>query len=287
MPELKPDQLARLRTIFARSGPFASDRELSALFTDPRIIPWHDRIPDNTPNRAERVVALIEALLNQANTAGENALVLFLRVLAENYDSQDALRSDLITLANELEQAFAHPTHTAFEDADDSGIITPIKELEVTIGYTPSQPRRPETNPQPSTSDNPSSRQLRLWKQIVVIAGAVILVIVVIVAALYRSGVLPISTPTANPTPVPTATVTVTSMSTPTPSETPELPDMQTTMLTAMPKPTLIPIPTPLPPPTSLSVCSTEFHCPFKNDGSDETCKDTVSFQPSRLVSRI
>ncbi len=93
----------RLRETLAQHPALADDRTLRAVFVDERLAPWRNRTPENTSDRAARVAALIGALCDQENTQGENALVLFLRVLAEQTPSGDALHNTLITLAARLE----------------------------------------------------------------------------------------------------------------------------------------------------------------------------------------
>jgi len=104
---LAPDLSARLRSIFTNSIHFASSATLQALFVDTRLSPWHDLIPDNTRNRATRVNGLIHTLYDKTNTAGENALVLFLYVLADHTDPSDAQHDTLTALATDLERAIA------------------------------------------------------------------------------------------------------------------------------------------------------------------------------------
>jgi|GEM_PF-1314720 len=104
MTGLSPELSRRLRDTLSRCGPFDSDRSLRAAFVDARIRPWRDLISDNTPSRATRVDALIEALIEQANDAGDPALALFLDVLADRTSSGDACKQQLDRLAAELRQ---------------------------------------------------------------------------------------------------------------------------------------------------------------------------------------
>ncbi|MBN2394816.1 MAG: hypothetical protein JXR84_29065, partial [Anaerolineae bacterium] len=98
--------LARLRETLLHFAPFANDADLCALFADQRINPWRNRIPDSTRTREARVNALIDALREQSTLYGDNALILFLHVLADNTDSTDALHAELLTLAADLDRAF-------------------------------------------------------------------------------------------------------------------------------------------------------------------------------------
>lgn len=101
-PGLPSNLNTRLRTTLLTSSHFDSDRELHTLFVDACLVPWRDRIPDNTPNREARVDALIDALHDKADAAGHNALALFLSILAE-YHPADSLYSQLRSLATELD----------------------------------------------------------------------------------------------------------------------------------------------------------------------------------------
>lgn len=107
--EFPSELIHRLRETLACCSDLESDRALRALFVDARLAPWRNLIPDNTPNRAVRVNDLINTLYDRTNTAGENALVLFLHILADNTDSADALHAILTFLAEEL--AFAINTN--------------------------------------------------------------------------------------------------------------------------------------------------------------------------------
>ncbi len=104
MPGLSPDLSRRLRETLTRCGPFDSDRSLRAVFVDARLAPWRDFISDNTPSRAARVDALIEALLEQDSDAGDPALALFLAVLVDRTASGDACKQQLARLVAELRQ---------------------------------------------------------------------------------------------------------------------------------------------------------------------------------------
>ncbi|MBN2005702.1 MAG: hypothetical protein JXA21_20260 [Anaerolineae bacterium] len=97
--------LARIRDALTHCGPLESDATLRTVFVDRRISPWRDRIADHTTNREARVNALIEMLLAQRAARGESALGLFLQVLAEAADSDDAAHHTLTCLAAEVARA--------------------------------------------------------------------------------------------------------------------------------------------------------------------------------------
>jgi hypothetical protein len=97
-----PGDLYRyVQTALLRCGPFDSDRALRPLFVDARLSAWRDLLPE-AGSRAERARAVIDALSERANPAGENALALLLRVLAENTPPGDACRGQLVALAAEV-----------------------------------------------------------------------------------------------------------------------------------------------------------------------------------------
>ncbi|MBN2393810.1 MAG: hypothetical protein JXR84_23965, partial [Anaerolineae bacterium] len=95
------DLYGRVQSALLRCGPFDSDRALRSLFVDARLSAWHDLLPEAS-NRVERAQAVIDALCRRANPAGENALALLLRVLAENTPPGDACREHLMALAQEV-----------------------------------------------------------------------------------------------------------------------------------------------------------------------------------------
>lgn len=103
MPAIPPDLNNRLIQTLTRCGPFDSNTALYTSFTDARIAAWRDRIPDSAHNRGERITALVDALHDQYNTQGENALVLFLHALCEQIPPADSCQQELATLADELE----------------------------------------------------------------------------------------------------------------------------------------------------------------------------------------
>jgi formylglycine-generating enzyme required for sulfatase activity len=77
--------------------------------------------------------ALVEALYDQCNDAGENALALFLRVVSEKKGAGDACQRALVTLANELEATLAGPIPKqparVVETVDE--VLTPREEPRV------------------------------------------------------------------------------------------------------------------------------------------------------------
>jgi hypothetical protein len=102
-PHISPELYQKLQATLLRCGAFRRDSDLPPLFVDSRISVWRDDLPSaNSPSK--RVQAVVDYLLPQANAAGENALVLFLRVLADHKPSGDACHGQLEALAGALER---------------------------------------------------------------------------------------------------------------------------------------------------------------------------------------
>ncbi len=106
MPPIPAKLNARLYKVLAQCGPFDTHQALRAVFADERLYSWRNAIPETT-TRADRIATLIDTLHDQFTVAGDNALVLFLRVLDELVESPDnQCHCDLVSLANELENQF-------------------------------------------------------------------------------------------------------------------------------------------------------------------------------------
>jgi hypothetical protein len=101
----------RLRTTLIRCGLFYDPRSLNSLFVDGRLRAWRNKVPA-APNPAQRVSALIGFLYEQYDQNQRNALVLFLRVVNDQIDSQDACSQELSDLERELEQVLNTPSTT-------------------------------------------------------------------------------------------------------------------------------------------------------------------------------
>ncbi len=103
MPAIPSALIQRLRDTLAQHPALDSDRALHAVFVDERLAPWIGIAPQNAPNQNARVNLLIAALCDQTATNGDNALILFLRVLSENTPTGDALYTELTALIADLE----------------------------------------------------------------------------------------------------------------------------------------------------------------------------------------
>jgi len=99
---ISADLIQRLRDVLTRCSALDSDRALRAVFVDERLASWINRVPENTPDRATRVALLVTAFCDKTNAQGDNALILLLRVLAEQISPDDALHNDLNQLADEF-----------------------------------------------------------------------------------------------------------------------------------------------------------------------------------------
>lgn len=99
---LSSDQHHRLWALLQRCNECGNNRDLQTLFSDQRLQPWRDGLPeaDNLRSRVDRLIAY---LLDKRNIKGEWALVLLLQVLAERYHPADERRDTLWVLANELQ----------------------------------------------------------------------------------------------------------------------------------------------------------------------------------------
>lgn len=101
---IPPDLYTRLCTVLTSSEQFSSDEALRAVFVDERIAPWHDRLPQ-AHSPYDRVRITIDFLSSRFTATRQNALVVFLRVLAEHIDPADDCHNRLVELADALDRA--------------------------------------------------------------------------------------------------------------------------------------------------------------------------------------
>ncbi len=102
MNELTSDQLKRITKSLMDCAPFSNEPQLRTLFIDLRIRPWQHLIPSQPENFYDLVKRIIAILIDRRNRDRENALVLFLDVLADNIDEGDYCHGQIISLASEL-----------------------------------------------------------------------------------------------------------------------------------------------------------------------------------------
>ncbi|MCB8944539.1 MAG: AAA family ATPase [Ardenticatenaceae bacterium] len=99
---LPSDLRNQLVSTLLRCGPFANQAELQVIFTDERISPWADEIPDAGSPR-QRAESLISLLSQQQTADGHNALINLLHVLADRQDPATACHQDLHILTDQLQ----------------------------------------------------------------------------------------------------------------------------------------------------------------------------------------
>ncbi len=105
---LTGDIVQTLSDTLLRCGPFYSARELNAVFTDRRLFPWRYSVPD-ADNPKSRMQALITYLHDKATVDGDNALALFVYVLRDQTNPNDACYRELEQLAIALSGGAATP----------------------------------------------------------------------------------------------------------------------------------------------------------------------------------
>jgi V8-like Glu-specific endopeptidase len=91
-------------------------RELVQIFNDQRIHPWKNKIPRATIPLIQ--VEMLIGILSEEyrSDTGENALVLFLIVLAERNDTNTECHNSLIQLASEIDRQINQP-HELFPES--------------------------------------------------------------------------------------------------------------------------------------------------------------------------
>lgn len=98
--DLPPALYADLRTTLAACDEFATNRDLRALFANPRLRLWQQNLPE-APSRAARVDRLVDYLQDKQAATLESALVILLDLLAGRY--ADSLHDRLHDLARRLQ----------------------------------------------------------------------------------------------------------------------------------------------------------------------------------------
>jgi hypothetical protein len=101
MAGIPSDLLIPLRKALAECEQFARNKTLIDLFTDDRLKPFRNNLPE-TDGRSERVNSTISYLHEKNHSNGSNALVSLLLVLAESMDDGDARQKELNRLAAQL-----------------------------------------------------------------------------------------------------------------------------------------------------------------------------------------
>ncbi|HQI86769.1 MAG TPA: tetratricopeptide repeat protein [Anaerolineae bacterium] len=103
MPGLPPALHQRLCAALIDSGYCDSADTLRTVCVDERLAPWRDDLPD-APTPKRRAEAVIDALLDQHTTSGDNALALLCQTLSGHFEGK-LLGQTLADLAAECEAA--------------------------------------------------------------------------------------------------------------------------------------------------------------------------------------
>lgn len=90
--------LRKLKQTLLDCGPFGDNRELVSVFTDERIAPWKNQIPE-AGRKSARVDLFVSYFLNRRNRAGQSVLVLFLQALHDGAGEQDECHQRLDDIA--------------------------------------------------------------------------------------------------------------------------------------------------------------------------------------------
>jgi 8-oxo-dGTP pyrophosphatase MutT (NUDIX family) len=98
---LTPDMKNRLKAVLLSCDKFQSSRQLQTVFSDNRLIPWKFSVPEGQ-TVSERIDNTVDWLIGRYHRNGENALVVFLKVLGESIHYNDANYQKLIDLADEV-----------------------------------------------------------------------------------------------------------------------------------------------------------------------------------------
>jgi len=116
---LTPTLLNQIRETLRDCGSFENDRQLRSLFVDPRISPWRDRLPTHSLNLYDLVNDVISLLHTKHSAAyKENGLILFLEVVAEQIDKDDACHGQILDLIPQLSGVSPPPLPTPLPSAN-------------------------------------------------------------------------------------------------------------------------------------------------------------------------
>lgn len=136
MKGIPPSLNEALRNVLVDCSPL-EDVHLRALFvSDERLALWERHLPSlEGLNHLTRIEALIGYLINQANQANENGLVLFLRVLRDETDTREACYERLDRLADQvvvvLREQSETGSHTEKTRLDEKNLL--LADVQVTL----------------------------------------------------------------------------------------------------------------------------------------------------------
>ena len=124
---LPPSLDRQLQEALLACGPFASNGELQAVFSDARIAAWRHRLPEAN-SAAGRVAATVEFLFRRTSDRGENGLALLLEVLGERTPTGDECRDRLLALAERVSVASGQRQHQSPSVPPADGAQGPARE---------------------------------------------------------------------------------------------------------------------------------------------------------------
>lgn len=120
-PGIPPSLYLQLRQALLDCGPLDTDSRLRAVFTDERLNPWRDSVPQGN-NPVERAEAVIDFMhTRRRSDSGQNALVLLLQVLSQRINPADACHKRLAELADELQLAWGSNAEFPTESESPNG----------------------------------------------------------------------------------------------------------------------------------------------------------------------
>jgi hypothetical protein len=102
MPGLPTDLLKRCHTVLLQCSEFDNHASLQAVFVGAELTAFRDRLPE-TGDRHERVIQTVSFLLSRYLKNNLPVFPVFLEVLRDQYDPQDAQYHDLEQLRSDVE----------------------------------------------------------------------------------------------------------------------------------------------------------------------------------------
>lgn len=101
MPGLSVELLGRLRETLIRCVELDTDTALRTVFVVDDLLPFRDGL-SQAASKSARIDQLIDYLLSKQLRDGRTMLPLFLQTLAQRYNENDIIHTDLLTLAQEF-----------------------------------------------------------------------------------------------------------------------------------------------------------------------------------------
>lgn len=117
MPGIPNNLHNLLRKVLLECGPFETDQQIRAVFTNSLLAPWRNRLPQAN-NPADRVDSIISFLVDKRRAETQtSALVLLLGVLRDRTDQDDECYPRLSSLAEAVDAAMKGRTHEGFDSS--------------------------------------------------------------------------------------------------------------------------------------------------------------------------